>query len=148
MADTIKVYQFLANQLRRMNWCCDEAGNVHDKANFDDACDKIAECVDSCLPSGSGIDRGCEIPLCDAIFDRKGRLQHFSIVTSFHHMNDIGYYDGWTSHTIRVRPDWDGIDFTISGRDRNQIKDYLGETFQYALTRTINYNTLAVVETV
>lgn len=56
MADTVKVYAFIASQLTRMQWCCDVDGNVRDETNFDDASDKLAECVENCLPSGSGID--------------------------------------------------------------------------------------------
>ena len=50
-------------------------------------------------------------------------------------------YDGWTNHTLTVRASLQfGIDLTISGRNRNQIKEYLYETFQCALTDLIDYD--------
>jgi hypothetical protein len=55
--------------------------------------------------------------------------------TSFHHMNTHGYYDGWTDHIVTVRPDMmSGIRISITGKDRNQIKDYIHEVFYNWLT--------------
>jgi hypothetical protein len=54
-------------------------------------------------------------------------------------MDDVGYYDGWTEHTLTVRPSLAfGIDLKFSGRNRNQIKDYLHEVFHEALTHEID----------
>lgn len=81
------------------------------------------------LPSGSGIDTGTKID-----FDRSN---HAKLVFTFgyHHMNDGGMYDGWTEHVLTVRPDWRGPDLTISGRNRNDIKDYLYDVFSCDLCR-------------
>jgi hypothetical protein len=49
-------------------------------------------------------------------------------------MDDGGGYDGWTEHTITVTPSFRGFDLTISGRDRNDIKDYLHQTFDHVLS--------------
>jgi hypothetical protein len=82
------------------------------------------------LPSGSGIDNGCEI---DVYSSKPNRLV---ITFSFHHMDENGYYDGWTEHKAIVRPSLCfGIDLHITGPHRNQIKDYLHETLEYALTQ-------------
>jgi hypothetical protein len=83
------------------------------------------------LPHGAGIDVGCKVDM-DKSTDKK-----VVIHTSFHHMNEVGMYDGWTEHTITVKPDFTGIDITISGRDRNGIKDYLGEVFHTALLEMV-----------
>jgi len=53
-------------------------------------------------------------------------------------MNENGYYDGWTSHTVTVTPGWNGPELRITGRDRNQIKDYLYDTFHYALCEQLS----------
>lgn len=84
------------------------------------------------LPSGSGIDNGVTL-------DRDASTPEKLVFTfGFHHMNDTGMYDGWTQHTLTVKPSLQfGIDIRISGRDRNQIKDYLYEIFQNALTDTV-----------
>ena len=97
---------------------------------FDKWTDRIKELVDM-LPSGSGIDCGTKIDL-DA-----SHAEKIVLYVSFHHMNDVGYYDEWTEHTITVSPGFNGINMRISGRNRNDIKDYLYETYDYALTREV-----------
>ena len=85
------------------------------------------------LPSGSGIDCGTQII-------RKARKSSaFGMTMSFHHMNEGGYYDGWTEHAIVVVPDLQ-FDFTlaIGGRDRNQIKDYLGDVYDACLREEVD----------
>ena len=80
------------------------------------------------LPSGSGIDSGTRIDRARTTPDK------VVLVTSFHHMNEHGMYDGWTDHVIFCRPAFDGITVSIGGRDRNGIKDYLHEVFWDALS--------------
>ena len=84
------------------------------------------------LPSGSGIDNGCEI-------DRDASNDTRLIITfSFHHMDDNGYYDGWTDYRLTLRPCLRfGIDVKIQGEDRNNIKDYLYETFIHTLNSEV-----------
>ncbi len=62
-----------------------------------------------------------------------GELLEFK--TAFHHMDENGCYDGWTEHTVTVTPSLIH-EFTVkvSGRDRNEIKSYIAETFQHALS--------------
>ena len=78
------------------------------------------------LPHGSGFDNGTTLN-----HDKSGPGK-LVFETSFHHMNDAGY-DGWTDHTVVVTPSFDGIDLRITGRDRNDIKDYIHEVFHNAL---------------
>ena len=82
------------------------------------------------LPSGSGIDSGSK--LLDNSKPNDIRIQ-----ADFHHMDEHGFYCGWTEHTIRVLPRFDGIDIRISGRNKNMIKEYLGDTYHYCLTRNV-----------
>ena len=80
------------------------------------------------LPSGSGIDAGCKILVEES---HKNRLV---IQTEFHHMNEVGFYDGWTSHKVVVTPSLIyGFDLKITGRDKNGIKEYLTQLFVHAL---------------
>ena len=81
------------------------------------------------LPSGGGIDHGTAIDV------ERTALAGGAVVlaTAYHHMNDNGFYDGWTEHVITVRPLFDGLDVRVSGRNRNDIKDYLGDVFHEAL---------------
>lgn len=86
---------------------------------------------DNLLPSGSGIDRGTTINVERSTGDR------LVLDVPFHHMDGSGFYCGWTDYQIIVRPDWSGIRVDVKGRDRNGIKDYLAETYEDQLTRTI-----------
>ena len=85
------------------------------------------------LPHGSGIDSGCQIDL------DKSHAEKLVIHTSFHHMDESGGYDGWTEHTITVTPSFSGINLRISGPNRNDIKEYLYDTFDYALSEDVAY---------
>jgi hypothetical protein len=80
------------------------------------------------LPSGSGFDSGTIIDL------GKSTAEKIVLQTSFHHMNEYGTYDGWTDHTVTVRASLiSGIDLTVSGRNRNGIKEYIHEIFHHVL---------------
>jgi hypothetical protein len=74
------------------------------------------------LPSGSGFDCGTKFVSAD---DSK-----IVFTTEFHHMNENGFYDGWTQHRVTVRASLSlGIDIVVSGRDRNGVKDYIAQAF-------------------
>ena len=92
----------------------------------------IKNAEDNFLPHGSGVDSGCKI---DLERSHGGKLV---IDLGYHHMNDVGYYDGWTEHTAYVTPSFDGINIRITGSNRGDIKDYLYETLEYALTQRVN----------
>src|SRR3990167_5680917 len=54
--------------------------------------------VNNCLPHGSGIDSAVTLD-----FD-KSTGEKLIFAFSFHHMNENGFYNGWTSHQITVTP--------------------------------------------
>lgn len=82
------------------------------------------------LPSGSGIDSGSKI--------LEASSKRIKIQADFHHMSEHGYYDGWTEHTITITPSLaNGFELKISGRNKNDIKEYLGETFDYILRHEV-----------
>jgi hypothetical protein len=84
------------------------------------------------LPSGSGIDCGTKFD-----FDHS-KPDKLVLTFSYYHMNDCGMYNGWTEHTLTIRPSllYEFVT-TISGRDRNQIKDYLYDTYHQALRERV-----------
>ena len=85
------------------------------------------------LPSGSGVDSGSKINIEASTGNR------VVIETSFHHMDDGGSYDGWTEHRVIVTPDLVcGFDMRITGANRNEIKEYLGDLFRTALDRCVD----------
>jgi hypothetical protein len=84
------------------------------------------------MPSGSGFDSGTQ-------FDwGKSKEDRLVFNTSFHHMAESGMYDGWTEHDVVVTPSLSrGFDVRVTGRDRNSIKDYIGETFHGVLSEEV-----------
>ena len=105
---------------------CLESGNDYAK-KWDE---KLAEYSDL-LPSGSGIDSGCKIDL-ELSGDEK-----IVIHTSFHHMDDNGYYCGWSNHDVVVTPSFHGFNLRITGRDVRGIKEYLRDIFHESLNQEI-----------
>jgi hypothetical protein len=106
------------------------------KASGNNYADKWEECIERfqhALPSGSGLDTGTRIVI-DECTDEK-----LVLVTSYHHMNEHGYYTRWTDHKIVVKPSlMSDFNLTIGGKDYNDIKDYLHEVFDHALREEVN----------
>lgn len=102
---------------------------------FDSHTETIEELVKQHLPHGSGFDSGTKIDL-DA-----SHAEKLVFTTSFHHMNDGGFYDGWTDHTVTVTPSLAGeFHLRISGRNRNDIKEMMYQDFDYALRTDVTYD--------
>lgn len=126
---TKKLYQTIASKMDAYHHCL--------KVNYTEWIgkheDSILELVHNHMPSGSGIDSGTKILLDESKPDK--------LVFSFgyHHMNENGYYDGWTEHKAIVTPSFvQGISINITGRNRNDIKDYLYQTFEQALNQEVD----------
>lgn len=78
--------------------------------------------IEALLPSGSGFDNGTRL--------LRASDTCVEFETAFHHMNEHGYYTGWTDHKVIVSPSL-LYEFTIrvSGVNRNGIKDYIADVF-------------------
>ena len=118
-----KVYEAIARRVDALRRCNAEWVIKH------------TECIDSLvrghMPSGSGFDCGTQFDIESHVESPADRLV-FS--TAFHHMNECGMYDGWTDHKVIIRPSLrDGFTMTITGRDRNGIKEYIADVFHSAL---------------
>ena len=88
----------------------------------------ILDIVNNHMPSGSGWDNGTSINLDESSGDR------LRLYGSFHHMDEHGFYNGWTEHTIDVTASLAfGFNLRVTGRNRNGIKDYLGDMFCHIL---------------
>lgn len=95
--------------------------------------ERIERFVSRYLPSGGGFDAGTSLDF------EKSRPDRLVFSTSFHHMNDHGYYDGWTEHQVIVTPSLAyGFELRITGRNRGDIKELIEQTFDHHLTR--NYS--------
>lgn len=90
--------------------------------------DTLIDKLENELPRGSGIDNGTKINR------EKSTSDKLILEAGYHHMNEAGYYDGWTEHTITVRPTFGGISVRISGPNRNDIKEYLHGVYECALS--------------
>ncbi len=88
------------------------------------------------LPHGSGLDGGVKL--------EKDLCTNDKLVFSFsfHHLDENGYYDGWTDHSLIIKPSlMFGYEMKITGRDKNMIKDYLHELFSECFEINPNYHT-------
>jgi len=129
MNDRQRVYREIASKLQAIR-NCEQSGNKEWQVKHGDAIKRI---VRNYLPSGSGFDSGTALDLDRSEPDK------LVFVTEFHHMNEDGYYDGWTHHDVTVRPSLAfGFRLTISGRDRNDIKDYIAGEFEQALNEGVD----------
>lgn len=125
-----KLYVELANTIQARTNCIN-SGNAEWRAKHTDTINQI---VRDLLPSGSGWDCGTKIDLDSSTGEK------IVLYGSWHHMNDGGYYTGWTEHIITVRPSLtSGISLSISGRDRNDVKEFLYQMFDDYLRHTIDY---------
>jgi hypothetical protein len=105
---------------------CKQSGNTLWQERWETLLTRLEQ---EALPQGFGINSGCKI-------DReKSNESKVYIDTGYHHMNEGGFYDGWTYHVVTISPAFDGIVIRISGRNRNDIKEYLEETFHRCLMR-------------
>lgn len=96
----------------------------------------------NCLPSGSGIDCGTKIDIDASTTDK------IVLIVEFHHMDDNGMYAGWTSHKVIITASLvSDFDVRITGRDRNGIKDYLSDTYQYTLSEVFDHSWDTATET-
>lgn len=125
----VHLYMAIARSLGAMENCL-KTNNTHWHVRHEqDAIDLVR----AHMPHGSGIDNSTKIDL--------ERSDPNRLVFSFgyHHMNEAGMYDGWTDHEAIVTPCLSfGFSLRITGRDKNQIKDYLHYVFQTALETDVD----------
>lgn len=127
-----QVYQAIARKIEAMRNCMD-SGNLEWYAKHGDA---INDIIRNHLPSGSGFNAGTTLDVPEHVTSNRDELR---FATSFHHMNDCGYYDGWTEHCVIVKPSLShGYTLRVTGRNRNGIKEYIADTFHDALSAAID----------
>src|SRR5271165_1801319 len=125
----MKLYEKIAMTVSaRLN--CIARGNAEWKLRHQET---LCGLVSNHMPRGSGFDAGTEI---DLDLSNGERLVFH---TSYHHMDENGSYNGWTSHIVRVYPAFSGIRMTITGKNNNDIniKDYVYECFDCALNEEV-----------
>jgi hypothetical protein len=121
-------YQALAALVQAVE-NCQRAGNAEWEEKHSRNAQQI---VADYFPSGSGWDIGTELVL------EESNAEKLVFRGAYHHMDEGGGYDGWTEHDVVVKPSLaSGYRLSISGRDRNSIKEYLHEIFSAALDLSV-----------
>lgn len=121
-------YTAIAKALGSMKRC---AVNGHSQEWEDRHANALKVLCDG-LPHGSGFDSESELDLDESTSDK------LVFTTSFHHMNEDGFYCGWTEHTVILTPAFElGYHLKVTGRDVNQIKEYIAELFGSYLSEQI-----------
>lgn len=142
------ILRAIASQLQRIKNCelpesmnpdCSQAKNK--AINRVDAQDNLQR-LEHLLPSGAGIDNGTKID-----YDKSTPMK-IVLNVDFHYMNDGGYYDGWTTHTIVITPSFDGFDIRVTGRNRNGMKEYFEHIYDYTLKQEIEIFADEVIEVI
>lgn len=115
MKSTSEFYSALSMSLSWLNTVNDE---------FREQAENQLKEIEKMLPNGSGFDIGCKI------LRLKSKPERIVIQADFHHMDEHGYYDGWTEHQVIITPSlqW-GYNIRVTGRNRNEIKDYIHYMF-------------------
>lgn len=115
----MKTYQRVTHLLQARQNCLTK-GNTEWFERHSEALENL---IHDTAPSGAGFD--CGTKLSDDSTPEKLIFE-----TEYQHMDEHGGYDGWTSHRITVKPSL-LFDFSlsISGRNRDQIKDYIHDVF-------------------
>lgn len=94
--------------------------------------EKLESLVSEYLPHGSGLDGIVEVDI------EKSTENKIIINVEYHHMDQMGGYDGWTNHSLICTPSFiHGVDIRVTGKDRNQIKEYLVDLFSEHLLKEV-----------
>jgi hypothetical protein len=121
------LYKQIAGRINAYNNCIKINNKEWEEKHLE-----ILESYNDNLPSGSGFDSGSKISIEDST-DNK-----IVIYTSYHFMNENGFYDGWEDYKIIVTPSLQfDFDLKIIGKNRNEIKDYMYEVFADCLHEAV-----------
>lgn len=127
----MKIYQQIASTLSALQSC--QGSDAFNPLWETKHGEKLLALVKEHMPGGSGFDSGSRIDV------ESSTEEKLIFETDFHRMNANGFYDGWTSHKVIVKPSLMpvGITIRVTGRDRNGIKEYIADSFEYALTKVV-----------
>jgi hypothetical protein len=109
---------------------CKKSNNTEWEQNHTE---KLEQVVSEYLPHGSGLDGIVEVDI------DKSSENKVVINIEYHHMDENGFYSGWTNHSIICTPSFiHGVDIRVTGVNKNDIKSYLEERFAEHLQRELN----------
>jgi len=120
----MKLYQAMAQLLVAIE-NCKISDNQEWRLRHQNRLNKL---VASHMPSGSGFDSGTKL-------SDSSTPESMVFTTSFHHMNEDGYYTHWTDHTITVTASLPFcFSVVVTGQDDSDVNDYIHEEFEHALS--------------
>ncbi len=124
-----RVYKAIAIRLGAIENCI-KSGSTNWQDRHEEA---LLEIKENHLPRGSGVDRDVEI---------RGNKNKITLHSSFHKMDENGFYDRWIDFRVIVTPDLQfGFNLNIIrnfGKDQD-LKDYLHELFEHSLSEITIY---------
>lgn len=120
----MKLYQTIASLEKLLE------GNPEQKVKGE----ALLEAVTEELPRGSGFDNGTTI---QSMTDSR-----IVFSTAFHHMDDHGFYCGWTEHKVVLEASlMFGFKLRVTGENKRNIKDYIGDVFSELMYREFDWQT-------
>lgn len=117
----------ISSRLRTILWHVKNGSKGEEAQGYKRNVEEVERLCKAFMPSGSGFDIGTAFAFADS---KPSRL---IFNTSFHHMNEVGMYDGWTEHRVTVIAEHDGFDIVVGGINKRGIKDYIADEFQRSL---------------
>ena len=127
--DARRAFEVLA-QLVTAYQRCEERAQIDWRDRHESS---IQQVIDAVMPHGSGFDSGTEIALADCSAER------LIFDFSYHHMDEHGYYCGWTDHRVTVTPSFLGrFQLRISGPNKRE-SHYFYELFDACLNERVIY---------
>ncbi len=108
---------------------CQKSNNTDWQKNHSYYLDELEK---NYLPHGSGIDSGC-------IINRTFKKDTVIINVPYHLMDENGYYCGWQTYRLIIKPKFDSLSIKIQGKDKYLLKDYLYDLFDHVLNEELEF---------
>ena len=124
----MKTYEKLARACQARLSCIESMNSEWESIHED----TILDIVKNSFPSGSGFDSGTQFDF------QKSNGNKLVFDTSYHFMDENGFYSGWQDYKVIVTPSLQfSFDVKIVGKNKNSIKDYMSDIFWEALNNPI-----------
>ena len=127
----ISIYQELGSYVNVFARYAKNPNSVSDII-YENCVEKAEDLVKKHFPSGSGFDSGTII-----VWD-KCKHNKIALRADFHHMDDNGYYCGWSEHEVIIVPSFTfGFDLHVTGKNKRGIKEHIEDTMHYVLQKEV-----------
>lgn len=120
---------------------CDRANRMRKRlgeddrfqANLDNAELHVRFYASEFLPHGSGIDNGCVVDI------KKSSLSKIILSVDWHHMDEHGYYDGWSTYTVTIAATFGDMHHikVTGGRKDETVKNCIVQALDMAFANDV-----------